>query len=444
MSAGQDENGNGNPASAWVRTAYLLTRDGDRALALVTAGLDTALRPGADPEPGAVRQALIRRWVAEKHSRATAPVVVRLDDGPALTNDDLWTRLAALPHDQQAALVLRHHDGLTVAEVATVLDRENVTELTEVAEAALGKPDPDDLAALLHTHAADAPDSSELPGRLQHRRSRRRRLRVGALAVAAVVLMAAVAVPLARSPRTLAGAGQVIPIAKAARYQNGGTLIGTASLDTAKTKKASVSFTPTAKPIIVATTCTDITAQTSVTGDRKPLFGGSCSGSASLGANGQPLPFPMGKPVTITLSVTSGDGLAQLAVYQKIPLPAYPFPPRPAHLAAPPTNGAGPDQILGASTTVGDNGSATANVVVGANTQLFLGTSAPGQLTISVDQTQVSTVDSWDWKPGGSIVFLTPDDLARHGIKAKAGQTVQIRVRASRFAVPGWVVTVQQ
>lgn len=49
-----------NDASGWVRTAYLLTRDDDRALALVAAGMDTARRdePGATPET--VLQATVR------------------------------------------------------------------------------------------------------------------------------------------------------------------------------------------------------------------------------------------------------------------------------------------------------------------------------------------------------------------------------------------------
>lgn len=432
-----------NDASGWARTAYLLTRDGDRALNLVAASMDTARRAEPDPAPEAVLQATVRTWLAQKRSRATAPAVVRLDDGPALTTDDLWTRLITLPRDQQAALVLRHHDGLTTAEVARLLNRDgaDVAQLTEAAETVLGQLDPADLAGLMRTQAQDAPDPTELPGRVQRLQARRRRLRMGALAVAAIVLLAAVAVPVARSPRILAGAGHVTPIANAVQYRDGGKLVGSASIDTATTMKASVTFTPTAKPITVATSCTDITAQTSVTGGRKPLFGGSCSGRVTLGANGQPLPFPLGKPVTLTLAVTSGGGLAQLAVYQKVPLATYPFPPRPAKLAAPPTNGAGPEQIVAASAKVGANATATVKLILGAHTQLFIGTSAPGQLEVFVDGTQVDAVSSWAWTPSSFVVFLTPDDLARDGINAKAGQSVQITVQASRFAVPGWVVT---
>lgn len=439
MSADEPEAEGGDTASAWVRTAYLLTRDGDRALTLVIKSIDTALRAGPGPEPEAVLQATVRTWVSQKRSRAAAPAVVRLDNGPALTEDDLWTRLATLPHDQQATLVLRHHDGHNPAEVATMLNRDSgdVEKLTHAAETALGQPDPADLVALLRTHAEDAPDPSELPGRLRQRRSRRRRRRIGALAAAAIVLLAAVAVPVARSSRTLTGTGHVTPIAKAVQYRDGGKLVGTASLDTAKTKQVSVTFTPTAKPIIPVAHCTDLTATVTVAGNRKPLFGGSCSVSASLGANGQPLPFPLGKPATITLTINSGGGLAQLAVYQGVPLDEYVFPPRPAKLAPPP-NGTGP--ALADSTKLGANAKATVNLILGANTQLSAITGAPGELRISVDGTLVRTLTSWDWPPHFFTVLLTPDDLARRGIKVKAGQSVRITMQASRFDVPGWVV----
>lgn len=168
---------------------------------------------------------------------------------------------------------------------------------------------------------------------------------------------------------------------------------------------------------------------------------GGCGAGFGLGADGQPLPFPMGKPVTITLTVDSGGGLAQLSVYQQVPLAEYVFPPRPATVVAPPTNGAGLGQILAASSKVGANGAATVNVVLGANTQLILGTSAPGQLEVLVEGIRLTTTTSWGWASGSFVVFLAPDELARHGIKARAGQTVQFTVQASRFAVAGWVVT---
>lgn len=133
----------------------------------------------------------------------------------------------------------------------------------------------------------------------------------------------------------------------------------------------------------------------------------------------------------------------QLAVYQGAPLDEYVFPPRPQKLATPPTIGADPGQVVVDSTKLGANANATAtiNLILGYDTRLWLGASAPGQLEVFVDGTQISTFESWDWTRHAFPVFLTPDALDRRGITAKARQTVQITVQASRFDVPGWVVS---
>jgi RNA polymerase sigma-70 factor (sigma-E family) len=77
-----------------------------------------------------------RRW-AVRHIFATADVgdladlgdIASVEDHPSrlATHDDLWRRLAGLPRQQRAVLVLRYYEGLPDAEIADVLGCSTTT-----------------------------------------------------------------------------------------------------------------------------------------------------------------------------------------------------------------------------------------------------------------------------------------------------------------------------
>ncbi len=409
---------------AALRLAHLLARDPDHARHLVVEVLLT--RP--DDVVGATACA----WVAGR-GRTRAPVVVRVDGGAVVDAGDLWDRLALLPRAQQAALVLRHGLGRGPAEVAALLVR-NEGDL-RVAEAALGDPGPDTLAELFGTHAEGAPDAAGLPAALFGARTSRRRRRIVAVTLAAAAVLAAVAVSAA--PRVVAGRAVAVPLASPPEYQNGGRLVGVAESDGGST---SVTFTPTGTAVTLVPACLDVTAIVSAAvGDSGGVLFGGCNGSYTIDPRSTASTVPSGGPATVTLTRTSGVGAVQLSVYQGVPRADYVFPPRPDVLADAPVQGA----LLTSAATAGANGATTAVVVATATSQLFLGTSAPGVVAVSVDGVALGSSETWDWGPSVHVVDLSVADLAAHGVRVVAGQPVTVQLVTSGFTAPGWAVSTQ-
>ncbi len=411
---------------AALRVAHLLTRDPGHATRLVAG----ALARRTDDVPAATA----RDWVAGR-GRTRAPAVVRVDGGTIVDVGDLWDRIALLPRPQQAALVLRHEHERSLGELARLLGREDVGRDVDAAEATLGHPDPAVLAQLLDAHAQDVPDASVVPAFVERLLTRRRRTRSGVLALAAAVALTAVVVPLSRQTTVVPGLASAVPLASPAPYYGGGRLIGTAT--TGDGSAASVTFTPTGTAVTLLPSCQDVTATTSTGVGGGGLMFGSCSGSTSFGAGSAAGIFPAGRSTTVTLTRTSGTGPAQLAVYQGVPRAEYVFPPQPAVREDPPVQGA----VVTSAAAAGANGTTTADVAVRATSQLSLGTSAPGELTVSADGVVLATAVSWDWTPALSFVDLSTRNLAFHGIAVAVGQPITVQVRTSGFTVPGWAVS---
>lgn len=124
---------------ALLRYATLLCDEREAARDLVQDVLTRCLvkwrRIGALDEPYAyVRAMLTNEFVSQRRRRRVVTVPLTFDalDGPAApvqrdyateasVRDAMWQRLATLPPQQRATVVLRYYEGLTDAEIADVL-----------------------------------------------------------------------------------------------------------------------------------------------------------------------------------------------------------------------------------------------------------------------------------------------------------------------------------
>lgn len=131
------------------QTAYLLTHDRGKAEDLVQTALAKAWlawrRIEGDPDPYVYRVIVNthagwwrRRWRAEiptsrmpERTDITYPDVV---DGVA-DRTTLWTAIGRLSHRQRAAVVLRYWEGLTVEQVAGVLECTTGTAKSHLSRA---------------------------------------------------------------------------------------------------------------------------------------------------------------------------------------------------------------------------------------------------------------------------------------------------------------------
>ncbi|HEY5980004.1 MAG TPA: hypothetical protein VIT41_10255 [Microlunatus sp.] len=136
-----------------------------------------------DPAPR-LRILVVRTFLASPLGRSTPPVRTGLD---------------ALTGAARAAVVLRDGERLTVAEIASILDRPARRVAADLAEVPPGAHDPEigELAALAPPAAAVA---ERFAGAIRQVRSRRRR-RTGLLAAATSAVLVAVAIPTVVLPR---------------------------------------------------------------------------------------------------------------------------------------------------------------------------------------------------------------------------------------------------
>lgn len=116
-----------------VRFAYLLTGDAHAAEDLVQSALAKVYRRwhAIQTTPDAyVRRAIVnehtswwrRTW---RHRETVSSPLVQVAERPATAgpghDDELWARIAALPRQQRAVVVLRYYEDLSEAQTAEVL-----------------------------------------------------------------------------------------------------------------------------------------------------------------------------------------------------------------------------------------------------------------------------------------------------------------------------------
>jgi RNA polymerase sigma-70 factor (sigma-E family) len=138
---------------ALLRYATLLCGERESARDLVQEVLTRAFarwrRIGAVDEPYAyVREMLTNEFLSQRRRRrlVTVPLTFEALDGPAApvqrdyvteasARDAMWQRLAGLPPQQRATVVLRYYEGLTDVEIADVLGCRPATVRSNAARA---------------------------------------------------------------------------------------------------------------------------------------------------------------------------------------------------------------------------------------------------------------------------------------------------------------------
>lgn len=117
----------------FVRFAYLLTGDAHEAEDLVQSALARVYRKWSTihgSQDAYVRQAIVNehrsRWRRLwRHREVVSSPLVSVVDGvaaaPAAHDDEMWARVARLPRQQRAVVVLRFYEDLSEAQVAEVL-----------------------------------------------------------------------------------------------------------------------------------------------------------------------------------------------------------------------------------------------------------------------------------------------------------------------------------
>jgi hypothetical protein len=323
----------------------------------------------------------------------------------------------------------------------------------------------DELRAVLDGFAAqDAPPverRAEVGLRIRHHRRVR-----ATTALAAVLLMAigggAVAVtnrphahprPATTHPvdLTTAAPGYLSP------YNAGDKLSASVTITMPARTTVSLTFTPTTWDFGIGENClgpTKLWIGIQINGH--DFAGGQCdigqgNGTATAGGFGdhqaawEQLGVRLGQPSTLTATIgikkksglgvahaTSGSGIASIGVYQPVAWSAYPFPPMPSPLEAPPgmDNGdALPHRlatIAGSGTTV-----VTRQIKLPSKIEMIASANAPGQVGIYLNGVQFDEFDSYGW---GSV-----DDSGSvpigNGYLASltVGETVTLKIVTQHF-----------
>jgi hypothetical protein len=328
----------------------------------------------------------------------------------------------------------------------------------------------DDLRVLLLDRVGEPAHRSGRLAEVEARagRIRRRRAAVTAtLAVAVLALGLVVLRPgasahtgLPAAPRPSASRLDDVPA-----YLRGGRLV--ALSERVDPRGVTVTFTPKTVLFGVVEGCTwplapadaakDPVAQVTVNG--VAYSGTGCSASGPLGTDGsadmgQPgegwahtYGIAVGKPVVVRFGwpgQTSRPGTHwRLAVYESVPIDAYPFPARPATLQVPQMSldGYHPnDSLLDVRGLAGQPN----RQVTSKATKLVHGLSItgvavePGEIEVLVNGRAVYSNRSWDYTEQSFMADLTWSSLG-----VAAGSTVVVTVRTSRYTGATWQVALR-
>ncbi len=324
----------------------------------------------------------------------------------------------------------------------------------------------EDLRASLAERATGAPDNGSRTAQV-HRRvlvARRRRL-----AGASTVLVLAVAAVVAVVPVATrhSGAHQVVPAhvrSPYPAYAQGGEAIAGGLVDSPRTGTLTFKFVPTSYRLFLGLQCVrGYGASVAVSVNGRPTLGGGCAGGAGNPSDAvdsaaewrDGAHVVLGRPNTVTVTLVTpsphsrplaaaqrGQGTVAAAVYQAVPVAAYPLPKAPPTLA--PLGVDGPGTTLLDSRHVGANGTFTTEVTVGAHAALTLNSVAPGQLSLTIGGKPFQVDAFWDYGSEFASLDVTPAALRDRGITAADGERVAVTVTASRFAGPYWLVTENQ
>lgn len=316
----------------------------------------------------------------------------------------------------------------------------------------------DRLIQALHARAEAVRPKPEATGRL-HARLRVRRRRTW-LATAAAAIAAAVAVGLTVPGHT--GHATVVPAKPAAAYpayQQGGKAIAGGQIVSPAQGALTFTFAPTSYQLYLATFCTNPRTLVSVAVNGHLASFGACGGglgniadpAASQAAWKISNQVILGRPNTVTVTLVDADtptartlppskrpaGTVSAAIYQGVPLADYPLPAKPARLA--PLTANGGEAVVLDSRVVGGNGTFTVPLPVGS--RLDLTAIAPGQIDVWANGQHLETEAFWTYHDQTASIDLTAGRLREPRTIPTPGESVTVRITASRFTGPYWLAS---
>lgn len=317
-----------------------------------------------------------------------------------------------------------------------------------------------------------------------------RRRRVATASLAVVVVLLAVtglsgvfrgardrAVPLPAHLQKVAGG--MLP-----RYTGGAQATAYTTFRTDDKRETTFTFTPTSFDFLVGTVCDKAMPASEMVSfeiNGKPLMWGSCgrglstagTSSSEERARAEELGVRLGEPSTVRVHIVHivkgnvakgwtasperlpvyrgamGNYRVAVAVYSRMPITDYPFPPRPHKLLSLDDSAVHSDgRLLGSvdARSVGPTGNGEVTTTLTAKgVRVDVNAVAPGGVTVTVDGQSVETYSSWAWTGeafGGQV--LTPAALRRLGVEVKAGDRISVGIAGERFTDPGWLAQVYE
>jgi hypothetical protein len=337
----------------------------------------------------------------------------------------------------------------------------------------------DDLRTLLVERSTTVPPprpgrADEVSGRVRGIR-RRRAAATGLSVVLAVVAVLAGAGLLRSGDHQRAVPAYERKIDGLPLYRDGYRLVGHVSFHTDDLRSASFDFTPSTYGMALGSVCSaDSKPAVSVEVNGHPVMTGSCGGqNLSAPTFRDDARFWRAEQVRLGQRITVGarvvrsvhsrnprlpnptlyrgpmrDIRVSVGLYQRVPVSAYPFPPRPHKLGSVDAGGrfdGGRVRHVFDARTIGATGSAQWTTRMPATGLTYAGFYvAPGAVTISVNGTVVDRQTSWDYAGTGSGgPSLDPAFLQQHRVNVAVGDRVTIAVRATRFRDPAWKLVVR-
>lgn len=247
-------------------------------------------------------------------------------------------------------------------------------------------------------------------------------------------------------------------------YQRGGRLLGQTRVEMVSGQTATLTVTPTAWGLALATACSEPDAKlvdqldsliiVSVGGQR--LFhGGGCGG----GFRGpwhrdqvlwRDVGVELGTPMTVQITVTGPQPTPPvtptllLGVYQDVPVADYPLPSLPATVPTTPPDGgiALPELLRSVEVGAGmTSGTVTRTLAYSPTLTARIQAWAPGEFVLALNGHEVGGASFWTYSSDAAQVSLDAVMLREAGVAVpRTGEPITITVTARRFASPAWRV----
>ena len=335
----------------------------------------------------------------------------------------------------------------------------------------------DQLRAVFDEHSAGVAPLVDRRAAVARRITRHKRVRTLSAMAALLVVVGSIAGVLGvRDHR----AGPVLPAVTPSptvspgqlpKYQNGGILMASATIDASRQSSGSLTFTPESWDMIVGDSCAVIDSNMwlvakvnghSFSGSGCSPNGGGGTAGGSFGQHEQfwrNLGVELGAPSTITFQIgiqktgqkdltvkpRLSSGLVSVGVYSPVPFDQYPLDPKPSDWSPTDSTHFEVDPGMHQVGQVGELGKSDVEqgdltVALPKHLTILVRVNAPGIVTVFIDGTPVFDCGSYGWGMGceSGPVAVGTEQLA--GLKT--GQLATFSVQTEHFTEPNAVEVV--